>query len=75
MNKFKKLSSKVLLGAMSIAAVAGSAFADDPTDLDTLFDAVDISSVSSNVTTILVALIAISVVFLGYRFIRKAIGR
>jgi hypothetical protein len=75
MNKFKKLSSKVLLGAMSIAAVAGSAFADDPTDLDTLFAAVDISSVSSNVITILAALIGVTVVFLGYRFIRKAIGR
>lgn len=40
-----------------------------------LFTAVDVSALSTNVTTLLVAIIGISLVFFGYRYIKKVIGK
>ena len=40
-----------------------------------LFDAVNISGVATNVTTLLVSFIGISVLFLGAYYVRKAMPR
>lgn len=40
-----------------------------------LFAAVDVSSISTNVQTLLITFIGILLLFVGYRFIRKTIGR
>ena len=37
-----------------------------------LFTAVDVSGLSSNVSTLLIAFIGVSLLFVGYRYIRKA---
>jgi hypothetical protein len=37
-----------------------------------LFTAVDISTLSSNVSTILIGFIGIGLLFVGYRYIRKS---
>lgn len=40
-----------------------------------IFSAIDVSGISASVTTILVALIGVSVLFLGYRYAKKALAR
>lgn len=37
-----------------------------------LFTAVDVSGVSTNVSTLLIAFIGISLLFLGYRYIKRS---
>ncbi|MDH4317711.1 MAG: hypothetical protein OEV64_04930 [Desulfobulbaceae bacterium] len=39
--------------------------------MDTLFAAVDISNLTTNVTTILVGFVAVGLIFLGYRYLRR----
>ena len=41
------------------------------TDVDDLFTAFDISNISSNVKTILLLIIAIMLMFVGFRYLRK----
>lgn len=72
---FKKI--EVVLTAVMVALVAAfvvpvqSAHAT----IAELFAAVDISAISTNVQTLLIAFIGIALLFVGYRFIRKTIGR
>jgi hypothetical protein len=40
--------------------------------MQALFTAVDISGLSTNVTTLLTGFIAVGLIFLGYRYIRRA---
>jgi hypothetical protein len=40
-----------------------------------LFDAVNVTGVSTNVSTLLVAFIGINLLFLGYKYVRKSMGR
>ena len=40
--------------------------------MDALFTAVDISGLSTNVSTLLIAFIGVSLLFVGYRYIRKS---
>lgn len=40
--------------------------------MDALFTAVDISGLSTNVTTLLTGFIAIGLIFLGYRYIKRS---
>jgi len=37
-----------------------------------VFDAADIGSLSTNVSTILIAFVGVSLLFVGYRYLRKA---
>lgn len=43
--------------------------------MDAIFTAVDVADLSTNVTTILVALVGVALCFVGYRYVKKAIGR
>ena len=40
-----------------------------------LFTAVDVSGVSTNVSTLLIAFIGINLLFLGYKYVKKSMGR
>jgi hypothetical protein len=40
-----------------------------------LFDAVSVTGISTNVSTLLVAFIGINLLFLGYRYVRKTMNR
>jgi hypothetical protein len=69
---FRKINHWVLL---AIAIIMSSPALSYAGDLDTLFTAIDLSTVSGKVTTVLVAMIGISLVFVGYRYAKKALGR
>lgn len=43
--------------------------------MDTLFEAVNIAGVNTNVSTLLVSFIGINLLFLGYGFIKKTFHR
>lgn len=43
--------------------------------MQALFDAVDVTGISTNVSTLLIAFIAINLLFLGYRYVRKTMNR
>ena len=43
--------------------------------MDALFTAVDVSGVSTNVSTLMIAFIGINLLFLGYRYVRKTMNR
>ena len=40
-----------------------------------LFTAVDVTTVSTNVSTILLAFIGINLLFLGYKYVKRVMGR
>lgn len=40
-----------------------------------LFTAVDVTAISTNVSTLLITFIGVNLLFLGYRYIRKTMGR
>lgn len=40
--------------------------------MSAIFSAVDLTTLSGGVTTILVALIGVSLLFVGYRYVKKA---
>jgi len=40
-----------------------------------LFDAVSVTGISTNVSTLLIAFIGINLLFLGYRYVRKTMNR
>jgi len=42
--------------------------------MDALFAAVDISTLATNVTTVLVGMVAIGLIFLGYRYLRRTLN-
>ena len=44
----------------------------EPDSMAALFTAADISGLATNVTTILVALIGVSLLFMGARYLRKS---
>ena len=43
--------------------------------MDALFTAVDVSTLSSNVQTILVSLVGVGLLFLGYKYVRKVMSK
>lgn len=43
--------------------------------MDALFTAVDISGMSTNISTLLIAFVGINLIFLGYKYVRKVMGR
>lgn len=47
----------------------------DPSDIDTLFAAVDVAGVSGNVTTLSLLFIGINVIFLAVYYIKKTMSR
>ena len=47
----------------------------DPTPIDNLFTAVDVSGVSVNVSTLLIAFIGINLLFLGAYYVKKTMNR
>jgi hypothetical protein len=42
--------------------------------MQALFDAVDITGLETNVSTILISMIWISLLFVGYRYVKAALG-
>lgn len=40
-----------------------------------LFTAVDVSTLSGNVSTLLISFIGVNLLFLGYRYVKKTMGR
>ena len=47
----------------------------NPTAIDNLFTAVDVSGVSTNVSTLLIAFIGINLLFLGAYYVKKTMNR
>ena len=43
--------------------------------MDALFQAVDVTGVSTNVSTLLIAFIGINLLFLGYKYVKRTMGR
>jgi len=43
--------------------------------MDALFNAVDITGVSTNVSTLLIAFIGVNLLFLGYKYVKRVMGR
>ena len=43
--------------------------------MDALFTAVDVTGVSTNVSTLLIAFIGINLLFLGYKYVKRTKGR
>jgi len=43
--------------------------------MDALFTAVDITGVSTNVSTLLIAFIGVNLLFLGYKYVKRVMGR
>lgn len=43
--------------------------------MDALFTAVDVSTLSSNTSTLLIAFVGVNLLFLGYKYIKKSMGR
>lgn len=43
--------------------------------MQALFDAVDVTGISTNVSTLMVAFIGINLLYLGYRYVRKTMNR
>ena len=43
--------------------------------MDALFTAVDVTGVSTNVSTLLIAFIGINLLFLGYKYVKRTMGR
>ena len=43
--------------------------------MDALFQAVDVTGVSTNVSTLLIAFIGVNLLFLGYKYVKRTMGR
>jgi len=43
--------------------------------MSALFEAVDLSTLASSVTTVLVAVVAVNMLFVGYKFVKKVLGK
>ncbi len=43
--------------------------------MDALFTAANITGLSGNVSTLLIGFIGINLLFLGYRYVKKSMGR
>lgn len=42
--------------------------------MDAIFTAANISTLSSNVSTILIAMVGVTLLFVGYKYVRRALG-
>lgn len=72
---FKKLYSVLSLGLLALMAFVAVPVQSAHATIAELFTAVDVSSISTNVQTLMIAFIGISLLFVGFRYIRKLIGR
>lgn len=43
--------------------------------MDALFTAANVSGLSSNISTLLIAFVGVNLLFLGYRYVKKSMGR
>ena len=71
-SKITKWVTGCAAAIVGYVSFANLAMADDLADM---FTAVDVTAVSTGVKTILIALIGISLLFLGYHYARRAMGR
>jgi sterol desaturase/sphingolipid hydroxylase (fatty acid hydroxylase superfamily) len=70
----KKLVSVLMLMAVVVVMLAGNAFALSA-DAQAVLAAVDVAGLSTAITAVLVAFIGVALVFLAYRYGRRAISR
>ena len=63
---------KVLFSMLAFCLMATNSWAIDPTIAD-LFTAADISTLATKVGAILVSLIGVSLLFMGFRYVRKSL--
>lgn len=68
MRKFAVLFFGLVVMIMNAVPV----LAQTATNLDNVFAAADVSTMATKVTTILVALIGVALLFLGYKYIRRS---
>jgi len=73
-EKIKNFVLKLLVVVGLITAVAAPALAVDKTMSD-VFTAADISTLNSNVYTLVAAVLGIFLLFVAARYIKKALGR
>lgn len=69
-----KAKSGLAIGAATVPLTAGVAFADT-TPVDTLFSAVDISSLTTLVLGIMTAVVGLRVLFLGFRYLKRTLSQ
>lgn len=67
----KAYAQKIALAAMALAPV--SAFASETTPIEDLFAAVDLDGVADLITAMGITVVAISLVFLGIRLVKRAL--
>ncbi len=73
---FKTLKNKFMAAVVGVSALTLPAIASaDGSSIDAMFDAVDVTGISTNVQTILIAFIGIGLLFLGYRYVRRTMSR
>jgi hypothetical protein len=70
----KNALSRLYMSMFALLAMATSALAVNA-DIDGLFTAVDVTTIKSNIITLLTAGVAIIVVFKGYAFVKKGVAR
>ncbi len=70
--KVKVLMLALMVGLVSMANVAHALLSADAT---AIFTATDVAGISSSVSAVLVAFVGIGLVFLAYRYSKKAISR
>lgn len=61
----------MLLALCAVIVTAASSFAVNA-DIDALFAAADVSSLKTNVVTMLTAFVVIGIIFTGYRYVRRS---
>jgi hypothetical protein len=76
-KKFANVKAKSVLaiGSATVPLTAGVAFADPATPVETLFNAVDISSLTTLVLGIMTAVVGLRVLFLGFRYLKRTLSQ
>lgn len=74
-KKTREMNLKAGLALMGLFLALGTALPVHATDIDDLFTAADTTGLQTNIKTFLLAFIGIAVLFLGYRFVKRAMNR
>ena len=75
-SKSKKLFAAGKMAVFALAtAIAFGPVQAKATDIDDLFAAADITTLSTNVKTYIIAFITLSVLFLGWKFYKRTTNR
>mgnify|MGYP000912418014 CR=1 FL=1 len=69
----QKIALAVTGGGAAVVATAVDSRADDP--ITTMFNAASVSSLQTNVQTLMLAGVAVTLTFIAYRWVKKGLNR